>query len=68
MRIIGRSNSTMLMILITIIMTFIGFHLYQKDKHLQQPNQFIEPEHDQKKLPLVIKTLKNEQLPNEGMK
>jgi hypothetical protein len=49
-------------------MTFIGFHLYQKDKHLQQPNQFIEPEHDQKKLPLVIKTLKNEQLPNEGMK
>lgn len=43
LRSISRSNITMILISITIFMTFISFHLYQKDKNREELHPVVQP-------------------------
>jgi hypothetical protein len=47
-------------------MTFIGFHMYQKDKRLQQSNEIIQPNHEEKILTVDPVTSVNEPVVIEG--
>ncbi len=68
MRIAGRPNSTMIMLFLTIIMTFIGFHMYLKDKHMQVSQEHTETDlKNENRLSVDIPNLKDQKSANEGM-
>jgi hypothetical protein len=43
MRSISRSYFTMILVFITIFMTFVSFHLYKKDQNRQEFSEIIRP-------------------------
>ena len=68
-RIIRRSNMTVIMFFITIIMMFVGFHLYLKDKHMQDSHEHTEANlRNENKVPVDIPILKEQKPVNEGMR
>ncbi|CAF0986200.1 unnamed protein product [Rotaria sordida] len=61
MRTANRSCLTMILMIITVCMTFISFHLYQKEKSRQQLTQMIQPV-TAKISPLISTTLNIEKI------
>ena len=43
MRLFGRANSTLILIVVVILITFVGFHVYQKSKTQLDSNEIVEP-------------------------
>ena len=51
LRSVSRSNITMILVSITIFMTFVSFHLYQKDKNRPESQSVVQPGIIEKTLP-----------------
>lgn len=65
MRTVGRPHVTVVLVIITIGMTFVSFHLYQKDKSQQHRLQ-MAPSRVEKTVQLVATNLNNQKPTDQG--
>ena len=66
MRYIGRSNTTSILVFITLFITFAAFHLYQKGKISSETDGSTQPVAGEKVVLAVPSTSKNEPPVNQG--